>query len=270
MNHRSVIRSHYNIERRRDNGDVHGVRGAHNFAKDALIKSCSSVKRVLDLCSGNGGDMGKFHRSGTCEYFGVDIADEAVTRSAERLSRLRPPMAGDVLCMDTLSPQFLAYCKQVKKFDTVSCQFALHYAFGTEQDAHHIISCVHTVLKNDGCFICTIPDAEQLLKRRNVYGKKFGDRFFNIVFDAFNPDAEFGNSYTFTLKGAVDSLKEYIIYKDTLVRIAQQYGLKLELWKNMYEYIEEEKQKIPNIYALFKAVLYDVSKLYVVVKFKKF
>lgn len=268
MEQRHDVRSHYNIERRRDNTDMQGVRGAHNFAKDALIRGCS-CRRVLDVCSGNGGDMGKFHRAGTKVYFGVDIAEVAVDRSSERFARLNPPMQGDVLCMDVLSSQFLQYCRNVNKFDTVSCQFAIHYAFGNEKDAHHIISCVSSALSSEGCFICTIPDAEQLIKRRDIYGKKFGDRFFKVAFDDSESSLEFGHSYSFNLKGAVDSLKEYIVYKDVFVRIANLYGLELELWKNLFEYIEEEREKHPNIYVYFNPVLHDVTKLYVAVKFKK-
>ena len=258
MDQRNNVRSHYNVERRRDNSDMQGVRGAHNFAKDALIRSCS-CQRVLDVCSGNGGDMGKFHRAGAKEYFGVDIAEIAVDRSADRFSRLNPPMQGDVLCMDVLSPQFLSYCCNVKKFDTVSCQFAIHYAFGNEQDAHHIISCISSALSDGGSFVCTLPDADQLIKRRDVYGKKFGDRFFKVAFDESKSSLEFGHSYSFNLKGAVDSLKEYIVYKDTFVKIAQKYNLELETWKNLYEYIEEERDKNPNIYTFFNPILHDVT-----------
>jgi mRNA (guanine-N7-)-methyltransferase len=207
---------------------------------------------------------------GCNEYMGIDIAEDAVSRAVERLQQLRPPLNGDCMCLDVLTRSFKEYTAAVRPFTTTSCQFALHYAFDTEDHAHHIISCIASSLVEGGSFIGTVPDAEELCKRRERLGKKFGDRFFKVAFNNSPPGVHgFGDAYTFTLRGAVDSLQEYVVHKEIVESIANTYGLQLTLWENLYTFTERESESNPNRYAIFRGALHDVTRLYVAFKFVK-
>lgn len=49
------------------------------------------------------------------------------------------------------------------KFDIVSCQFALHYAFRTEAALRQMLYNVSAGLRSGGYFIGTLPDAERIV-----------------------------------------------------------------------------------------------------------
>ena len=62
-------------------------------------------------------------------------------------------------------------------FNLVSCQFALHYSFGTEQRATQMLKNVASRLLPGGVFVATIPDANVLVRRlRSAEGLGFGLR----------------------------------------------------------------------------------------------
>jgi mRNA (guanine-N7-)-methyltransferase len=49
------------------------------------------------------------------------------------------------------------------QFDFVSCQFALHYSFETEQKARSLLENISSRLKPGGTFVGTIPNSSWLV-----------------------------------------------------------------------------------------------------------
>ena len=54
------------------------------------------------------------------------------------------------------------YLPKELEFDLVSCQFALHYSFETENKAENLLFNVSNKLRPGGYFIGTIPNAEEI------------------------------------------------------------------------------------------------------------
>jgi mRNA (guanine-N7-)-methyltransferase len=115
------------------------------------------------------------------------------------------------------------------KFDTVSMQFCLHYAFENEKKARTMLQNVSSQLRSGGHFIGTIPDANWIVKRVreepvNSFG--FGNSIYSITFDDIqdtNDDrkkigfTKYGCKYMFHLVDAVDC-PEYLVHWATFER----------------------------------------------------
>jgi len=128
----------------------------------------------------------------------------------------------------------------------VSCQFALHYSFETEESARQFLRNVSYRLKPNGFFIATLPSAARIVERirkQSKDGLRFGNQYYTIEFPKRDKFPQFGAKYTFTLEDAIDGVPEYLVHHDTLVMIAKEYGL--EFKKNKISKIFTPKQGPP-------------------------
>ena len=178
-------------------------------------------------------------------YCGIDIALESV-RSDGRLrynvGQHAFPAAlfvGD--CFEAPLPPAL---HQFGPFDVASCQFALHYSFGSEARARRALQNVSSLLRAGGVFLGTTADADVLVRKlRATHGLRFGNELYGIEFDGrhaaktFGGGAPFGLEYRFTLADAVDDVAEYLVHRPTLERLAAECGLRLLDWKNFHEFV---------------------------------
>lgn len=272
------IAEHYNTHRPRSqtSDELVQIRSFHNYVKARLIAdACSAVPspiRFLDLCCGNGGDIGKVAHQNVTHYFGIDIASDAVKRACERLNA--SPLEGDVIEFNAFTSTCGNMLFHMKKFDVVSCQFAIHYAFGSETTARLFIQNVAFALRNGGRFIGTLPDEQHLRVARQHLGKRFGDQFHSIRFnDTTSTFEDFGSSYQFSFKGAVNDLEEFIVKPSVLERLCADCGMKLVEWKRFADFAKEKSpqntlwnrmgctfEPVSNIYTTFHFVMDDQDK----------
>lgn len=119
----------------------------------------------------------------------------------------------------------------VGRCSLVSCQFALHYAFETEEAIRTLLTTVSESLAPGGYFIGTIPyanrivypplqfscdnnDRSRVLKSPDL---SFGNQYYTVKFED-KSFPKFGAKYTFFLQDAVHSVPEYLVHFETLVR----------------------------------------------------
>ena len=262
------VAGHYNKNRQRKDDFMLPVRNAHNFAKACLIKE-SAPERALDFCCGNGGDVMKFKLSGCREYIGVDIAADAVARAEDRLERING-MKSEVLVMDCFGDDMLQLCTQVRKFNVVSCQFAIHYAFQSERSCYAAFRNISTALRPGGILIGTTLDGDKIDMRRQRLGLKFGDRYFKVCL-ASRDAADFGDAYVFSFTGAVEALEEYVTRRTVFERVADSCGLDLVRWESLSTYVERKREEDMLMWQRMNGpdALVDVSTLYVVFECRK-
>lgn len=112
------------------------------------------------------------------------------------------------------------------KFDTVSMQFCLHYAFENEKKARIMLQNVSSKLRSGGYFIGTMPDSNWIVKRvrqepSGSFG--FGNSIYSITFDDIKDTEDdrkkigfstYGCKYMFHLVDAVDC-PEYLVHWPT-------------------------------------------------------
>lgn len=127
--------------------------------------------------------------------------------------------------------------KAARGFDTVSCQFAIHYFFQSEEKLNGFLGNVARNLKRGGIFIATFMDgdkvAQLLAESPNgiAEGKKLDDQVvvWAIVkrFAGTLDDQIFGRVVDVYLENTNRLIPEFLVSKNALVQYAGAHGLEL-------------------------------------------
>jgi len=231
---------------------------------------------VLDIGCGKGGDLLKWGKAGVTHITCVDIAEVSVQQAKDRYSSNKHNrFSAEFFAADCTRKRIKeSFRNPDKQFDLVSCQFAFHYCFESEEQAECMVRNAAESLKPGGFFIGTTPDAETILKRLNHSVKsgvcgdaaKFGNAVYSVHFEEGSTVADklkekrgseaaggspttiqlqdlppFGNQYNFHLEGVVDC-PEFLVDFNQLQKIAEKYGLIL-VGKQLFESHFKEKKK---------------------------
>lgn len=252
----SSVESHYSALQRpnrqeRRESPIFGLRRFNNWVKSVLIQEASKHVphrcSILDLACGVGGDRMKFE----ClrrphSYHGIDVSQrqihEAERRHEEnkeqsnRNPRHRQQSDSNHTRWSCMDLSRAAVAEQAPGGDVpytlVSCQFALHYAWGHENDARLWLRNITEQLEVGGCFIATIPNSHAV--RTVLSGVRSPGESVAVgewatlqatrgFFEA-HPSG-FGHGYRFTLPEAVHGCEEYIVELPHLQMLAREYGL---------------------------------------------
>ncbi|KAI9483348.1 MAG: mRNA capping enzyme-domain-containing protein [Benjaminiella poitrasii] len=250
----SVAR-HYNerpemgIERRKESPIIR-LRSYNNWVKSILIQRYIRPNQVvLDLGCGKGGDLLKMAKARIRHLVAADIADISLQQMQERYKTLRDrTFTAEFYPMDCYQELLAPKLQPELRFDTVSMQFCLHYAFENEKKARTMLENVSSRLSSGGHFIGTIPDANWIVKKvreEPVGSFGFGNRIYSITFDNIQDSDDktlrktgftpFGCKYMFHLVDAVDC-PEYLVHWPTFEKLAGEYGLRLLFKENFHNF----------------------------------
>lgn len=260
-----IVAAHYNeikeknLSKRKASKIIH-MRNLNNWIKSELINEyCSIIKRrkkfgepfwALDLCCGKGGDLYKW-RNNITHLIATDIAEVSIEDCKERYDSIRRETAAHSLysaeffACDATKEVILSYFRDPSsKVQITSCQFAFHYCFESFEQANVMIRNASSCLEEGGFFICTIPDANEIMRR--LYNsdnlRTFGNEFYNITFQCdINPPPLFGAKYVFKLEDRVDC-PEFLVHFPTMVQLCRRHGLVLVRNNTFVEYFEEKKE----------------------------
>lgn len=228
---KDAVASHYNAmpnngKRAREDSKIIHMRKFNNWVKSILIKSyCRSDFRVLDLAGGKGGDLQKWDKGYISTLILADIARTSVEDARERYNKGRYSFHATFIAADCCS---VSLEEHLPNLDMVSCQFALHYSFESEERARNLLRNATCKLKKGGYFIGTIPDAEYLIDRvKKSDTLRFGNSVYHVEFEDKNNFPIFGCKYVFHLEDAVISLPEYLVHFPTFVKLAEEFDLEL-------------------------------------------
>lgn len=255
-----VVAQHYNSResgdvRSRRNSPIFHLRNFNNWIKAMVIQQgtelAGSGRRplgALDFCCGKGGDLLKWRVAAVSRLTCVDIAAASVADCEKKWKMLRPSAAA-ASCRATFVVADVASVRLKSQlprdpFDLVSCQFALHYLFGSAAKALRMLRNVSEALRPGGIFIGTLPDAEHLVTRMKNHSGAFGNDIYRVepLFDWKEGFPLFGAKYDFHLEGVVDC-PEYLVYFPTLVELAKKFDLELLFKKNFKDFYEEKKKE---------------------------
>jgi mRNA (guanine-N7-)-methyltransferase len=190
------------------------------------------------MACGKGGDLTKYRRNAEIKYYvGVDIAEVSVEHAKERFSGGRFPFDAEFFSGDAFGQPLSSIIKKQVRVNLVSCQFALHYAFKTEEMCRQAIENISQSLMRDGIFICTVPNAKIIMKRASQ--GKAHNAHYRIKFksDLASNDILYGQEYTFWLTDAIEDCPEYLIDVDNFVKVCGDHDLVLvesHNFKDMY------------------------------------
>lgn len=270
----NVVIDHYNQrteiskQNSRHLSPIIKLKNFNNIIKYILIsKYTPQYAVVLELACGKGGDLIKYGRNNISQWIGLDISDQSVQEAKRRFLFLQrkenlkyQTILGQGDCFgQSLGPIVMNLPDCRFPCDLVSIQFALHYAFETEQKARRTIMNVSKSLKIGGKFIGTIPDSEflrfKLKKFPKDYDKpiKWGNSVYKVKFESneflknnYEWDNPFGQLYTFYLADAINNVPEYVIPFETLRSICDDYGLNLVMKKSFTQFFADEFPKYRN------------------------
>lgn len=286
----SIVRLHYNqrtyqskYQGSRTKSPIYKLRNFNNAIKYIMLGNYYKKPEgrpgvILDLCCGKGGDLNKCEFIGVDQYIGVDISDasvkEAFSRYLQNKARFIPQneeakrnrdsrrynfeacfATGDCFSKtipEILEPNFPGIVGQMFPVDCVSIQFALHYAFETEEKVKALLTNVSKSLRPGGTFIGTIPSSDfirdKIVKKHFVEERKFGNDLYLVTFEKDPPDdgvfrPPFGNKYTYYLKDAIDNIPEYVVPFEYFRSLCEDYGLTLKYKKNFIDIFNQEIPK---------------------------
>lgn len=231
------VANHYNERKQhtreeRAESPVYALRCVNNWIKTVLIADhAPQACRVLDLCGGRGGDLAKWAHHGASQVTLIDVAKDEVERAQQRWngSSHRVPSAR-FLCMDAFAPMDIPTVGA--GYQCVSCQFALHYAFESEQRFRTLMNNVSRTLTPGGTFICTFPNpayiTEACFDPVSQQEREFDNGLCRIRFEfGGRQQYLYGNRYHFSLGDAIFDCPEYLVNLDALVSEARDVGLHL-------------------------------------------
>jgi mRNA (guanine-N7-)-methyltransferase len=229
-------RPNQGVQARTESAILH-LRGFNNWVKSVLISLHlrGPGASVLDLAGGKGGDFSKWKNAAIGHLVLADVAHVSVEHARERyltshdnLSRLFPAL---FIAADCFGAPLFDKVDPELRFDLVSCQFAFHYAFESEERLRMALRNISERLRPGGCFIGTVPNTYRLVQLlRSARGLSWSNSIVSIEFDAATDKdclPEFGARYTFALVDAVDRVPEFLVHFAVLQRVADEYGLDL-------------------------------------------
>lgn len=247
-----IVRQHYNERTfianklRRNLSPIIKLRNFNNALKFMLVdKYTQKGDVVLELACGKGGDLRKYGVADISQFIGIDISNASVQEAHKRYRSMKNLSFQVILitadCFgESLGPAVESFPECRFPCDVVSCQFAFHYAFESEQKARRALLNVSKSLKVGGHFIGTIPDSEFIRYKLNKFNKdvgkpSWGNAIYRVTFENneyLKNDQEFpspfGQMYTYWLEDAIDNVPEYVVPFETLRSLADEYGMALE------------------------------------------
>lgn len=193
------------------------LRDFHNHVKNELI-SLGAKGTLFDIGVGKAGDLHKWTKHGITKVRGIDInpgfLEEAKKRTAQKEKELFRMLDYKYYLTSSRSIDFFV---PFEKFDTVSCQFAIHYFFKDWNSIDSLMQCVTNRLKPGGLFICTAIDASRLpeLPFQNDHISIFPTDIPHKISVNMKHTPYFQEKY----------IEEYMVYPDTLLGACEEHGL---------------------------------------------
>ncbi|RKO99489.1 hypothetical protein CXG81DRAFT_4367, partial [Caulochytrium protostelioides] len=249
------VAQHYNQRQQGSQGKradsvIIGLKRFNNWVKNSLImRYVKSGSSVVDFCGGKGGDLYKWEQAGIAQLMLLDVAATSVKHARERFDEMlhknsrggrdggKSLYKAEFHARDCFGLNALAGLA-LGTFQAVSCQFALHYAFESEDRARQAVHNAASLLASGGHFFGTIPNGYRLMKRlRSQPGLSFGNAIYNVAFDQKTPCPPFGHRYTFHLEDAIDDCPEYLVHWGVLVQLAREAGLEPIVFRPFQEYL---------------------------------
>lgn len=234
---------------------VHNLRKFHNYIKKTLINdtfdyindnfNVETVK-LLDLAVGRGGDINKWYDKGIMTVYGFDIDEDSIKGKNGAIHRLKwlnnqlrkngnPIPHYRFFVTDLSKSEAIDYVNSKvdgNKFNIVSCQFAIHYFFETEETLDTFIQIVNNNIATDGFFIGTCMDANKL---KSLFDEKeaIEEDLYQLKKVYHDIKTPYNNTYIASLGTKKDKniyfqdkpSIEYLVDIEELKKVCQKYNI---------------------------------------------
>lgn len=246
---------------------------------DEIIIPISNNKvndiKLIDMCTGKGGDIWKWIRSDIKYVFGIDNEHDLLLEyddSAMKRVKLIREQDSDakktnIVFLESDARNNIAEYlinKQIfYEFDIASCFFAMHYFFGSQQDFHNFFSNIDNLLSYGGYYIGMVMNGEtlcNLLKENSGTYKISDDSGKNLctIKQKYNSDRThdlFGLEIEVDISDSIlnDYLptqekklmkKEYIVDLGKMQNLLHSYGFELVEFMSLFDILNSNKNQL--------------------------
>lgn len=263
-----------------------------------LSKYTNKDTHLFDIACGQGGDLRRWLDCGIKTVYGIDkVKDNIENPVSGMYSRIissqHPLIKETEYVFGTMDASHVIDSSYVKSlphkddvyignkilshgpFDVVSCQFAIHYFFESEQILSNFVENVATFLKEGGFFIGTCLDGlrvkqklKDISKNASISGKVDDRYLWNIqrLYDT-NDDPTYGEKIKIYMESIGLELEEYLVNMSLLIECFKRYDIvpvDIRSFQDTYnEVIGIQDTKNINIYYLDAVKnLSDIEKEY--------
>ena len=245
---------------------------------------------VIDLCGGRGADEFNLYSNGVSNFFVIDSDTTALKRYFERTysinnehyTPLTKTYRNNLKGRDYITLNFLNYkldkdYKKIKddlksryeflgKVDIVLMNFSIHYLCDEKEKITKLCEFVNSVLVQDGVFIITYFDGDEILKHKENNISKIGPFNIEIIKEENNvtiakmplPTIKTGNDIKDIYK------EEPLVHKRMISEFENHFDLydEYHVYKECEEYIDKIKNadKYIDYYKLIKVGVYYKKK----------
>jgi len=228
--------------RARELGASAPLKKYHNDIKRRLItRFAKPGGRLLDLACGRGGDIRKWFDANIAFVKGIDLSPGEIQEAESRYAGTRKDWR---YRMSRTQCVFVATDKVGKEdlglgneepYDAVTCMFAIHYFFATEQTLHCFLRNASAALADRGFFFGTCPDGKAVM----AGVQKGGGQSLHLpmlrltrMWEGKEPQP-FGSKYTCHIadtvveghEGITEGSVEYLVFFSVMRSVARQYDL---------------------------------------------
>jgi mRNA (guanine-N7-)-methyltransferase len=258
--------------KQRQRSEIIHLRHFNNWVKSVLIdRFCPQPHpHVFDCACGKGGDIPKWKLKSVNSYVFADRSSKSLTAAYEKFLTLDTPCRSRFLFGDIFGTDISPFISDLS-FHLVSCQFALHYAFRTEENARQAVRNLCSRLLPGGHVILTIPNAARIVKQfrqvpdQHTISISISEssampictiqRHFDL--DRIPP---FGAEYLFWLKGSVEAVTdggvaEYLVHPGVLVALFKACDCTLIETREFHEAYVYALRNAPPGKSLYMALL---------------
>ena len=203
----------------------------HNRIKENVLnKYCKNYSLLLDFACGQSGDIWKWINIGIRNVIGFDNSKELQKIAFERFPD-GFPMKFKYVLHDLKKP--LKFQKE-EFADHISCFFAIHYFFESEEVLTTFILNVAKCLKDSGYFIGTTFDGERIIKYMKECKKnETNEKGIYAITKQYDDEDFTGFTYGHTIivhrgrSAGGKGIQEYLVFFDILEKICQNFNLYL-------------------------------------------
>jgi hypothetical protein len=231
------------------------MRKSHNKVKEYLYnKYTYNCEYLLELCSGRGGDLHKWLFNNVKNVSGYDICLKSIAECKKRIQQTNSAITNNYkfyaqdLCSDNASKIIMQNANS-RSFNTVCCQFGVHYFFKSESTFSNLLNILNSNLQDNGLFIVTFMDNKKLeeLLSKNC-SKEVENEIAYYIKKNSSTSGNFGNGLRIVLGGGMSNVlsqgsDEYIIDFDFFIQ---------KMKENNYQVIET---------ALFESFGFDLTEV---------
>jgi hypothetical protein len=220
------------------------MRRFHNKVKEYMYsKYARNVENMLELCSGRGGDMHKWLHNNVSNVVGYDISERNIAECKRRWAEAQAKQNAKFnynynfhkldLCSSNAIEKI--YQNTPNKFQVISCQFGIHYFFGSDTTIHNIINILDTTLEENGIFMITFMDdtcLEDLMDKNTIQSKISNNELQYMIKKQFNQVKIILNGNSILSEGSDEFVIDFHAFANLMH--ARGYAVvETELFKNL-------------------------------------